>query len=381
MLCEQTLDTIRRAQPVALVPPQPVFRISLPTEVGTVFAAAWDSVRGRVVVLDPLNARVIELDTAGRVRHSFGQEGDGPADLRFTPLLRYFATNRLVLIGDTALAIADSRTVKVFDRRGNLRGRWVLDSTASNSPFDMSIALLDDTTLVAPISGRYNGAPDMNSRTLLRFLRLPWARADSTPSTWATLRHSFAALDSFTGTPPQQPYRMGYKRSWGAADGMLTFVSWNQFGVCKIDTDGSVAWAASPKVDRFPVDGDERERVLMEDFNGGTKELPFVGKTGTELYADRWPSVGPVYQDLVVSQGGDFVAWATRRAPHGRFMVDVFRANGYIGSFEPPFDGAVAALAGDIALVVDHDRQEIVAYRNDRRSRVGAVANRGRGTE
>lgn len=362
--CERALNASAPHPVATLPPPEEAWTISAPEEIGAIAGLDVDRGARRMVLFDYMNAHITELTMDGHVVRSFGQEGQGPGDLEVNPMLGGLRTNRLVLMGDSAVAVADMRYVKLFDRQGTLRRQWLMDTTSASSPFDLSLARLNDSVLLSPYSGRWHGPrSDMASRTLLQLLQLPAGTGRANPSPYLRLRNNLAVFDSLHVGSSDLPYRNAYGRSWGAAPHQLDFISWRIFGVCSAAPDGTIRALGRPAVDRYPVDAEERERVLKEDFGGGHTRLPMIGKTGTELYEGHWPALGPVYLDLVVAHDSSGAIWATRRDNTGRQIVDVYGKDGYVGSFERAFTGRVAVLFGDEAVVVDGRNLRITGYR------------------
>jgi hypothetical protein len=321
----------------------------LPASVANLAGLDWDSTNHQLIGLDPLNSQVVTLSTGGELLGNFGQAGQGPADFDFGPIAA-LRTTRLALLGDSAIAVADLRTVKLFSRSGQLKWRTVVDSIGGGSLFDLSLAVTNTAHVIASETGKMHfNSRNPGNQTALALVDLRPNAREVAQDTILTLRNSYAALDSFSGRPRPQPYRDSYHRSWGIAGNQVIFVSWKRFGICRADLAGRLLGVVRLQADRIQVDAQERERVLNEEQGGGDHELPFLHITGRAYYEGRWPEVGPVYQDIVIAHNG--LTWAIRRTAAGR-AVDAYSVAGYDGSFPIAEGVGVAMLRSDLAVML-----------------------------
>jgi hypothetical protein len=357
--CELSLDSTSPLAVRELAAPAIAWQFQLPETVGSLAGLDWDSTSGVLYGLDPLNAHIVSISKEGQVLSSFGRSGQGPGDLDFGPISR-MRTTRLILAGDSAIAIADLHDVKLFSRKGDLKWTVIVDTNGAGSPFDLGLAMSQAGEVVVSETGKMKlAATDMTTRKALDLVALQPRDSRVVQRRLLRLNNSFATLDSFARMPPKQPYRDSYRRSWGLnADG-VTFISWKRFGVCRATLDGdlsaSILLAAKP----LEIDDAERSRVLKEELGGADALQPFLNVTGKEVYEGRWPTHGPVYQDFLVDENGRAVAM--RRVQGGEQEIDVYSRTGYLGSFAPPPDYILATFGAGLLVLVRKQDSHVLA--------------------
>lgn len=338
--CEAALDTATPA-PINTVSTAEHRRELTPDLAGSITGMAYDSVSHHLLVIDHGASSVIELDQQGKTLRTFGRDGDGPGEFRFDQPGGYRG-NRLVLLGDSAFAVLDARAVKLFTRNGRFIGSAVVDSNIGGSYEDASLAYAGAAGLITTRTGRwrYDGTGDSVRQARLDLVTVQFDGKHSTQRLLGSLQNSTAA-------PGQQsegaiPYRGAYHRSWGYGAGEIVAVSFRLFGICRFDLAGHLQRADALAAKRLEMDAAERQQVLDDEQGGGHTVMPFIHVTGEEYYRGHWPDAGPLYTDIVVSPDG--TAWARRRMPHGKAVVDVYSPTaGYQGTF-PAQDRQIPAL-------------------------------------
>jgi hypothetical protein len=359
--CERSLDSASSLVVRQLAEPAIAWQFQLPETVGSLAGLDWDYKSEVLYGLDPLNAQIVSISRDGQVLSSFGRGGHGPADLDFGPISR-MRTTRLILAGDSAIAVADLHDVKMFSRKGDLEWTVIVDTNGAGSPFDLGLAMSHAGEVVVSETGKMKfAATDMTTRKALDLIALQPQGSRVVQRRLLRLNNSFATLDSFVRMPPKQPYRDSYRRSWGLdADG-VTFISWKHFGVCRATLDGhltgSTLLAATPLV----IDDAERSRVLKEELGGADARQPFLNVSGRQVYEGHWPSHGPLYQDLLVDEKGRAVAM--RRLQGGKQEIDVYSRTGYLGSFAPPPDYTLATFGAGLLILVRQQDSHVLALR------------------
>jgi hypothetical protein len=358
--CESALDTTTATPVQNLLLPDTAWQFALPDQLGTVASLDWDPDKQLLFALDPMNSKIAILTQDGHILRSFGRRGMGPSDLDFGPSRRLMT--RLALAGDSAVVVADLRSVKLFSRSGNYEWGVVVDTTGAGSAFDLNIAAARSGDVIASRTGKFRlAAQDMATRTALDLVRFVPSGRGVIQQPLVRLRNSFATLDSFVGTPPQQPYRDSYHRSWGIAGDGVTFISWQVFGLCHTSFSGRQLQVMRLDAKRIPIDDAEKRRVLQQEQGGGDKPLPFLHVTGKQLYEGKWPKAGPVYQDMLVDDRGRTVA--VRRIADGRSVVDLYSDGGYRGSFPMPVGYALGVFKSSLLILLRIEDSHVLALR------------------
>lgn len=350
--CEAQLDSVKPSS-VTIGPMKSNLRWTLdPTlPLGRVVGLAWDADRGEVLAADNSTSQVVVLDTLGRRTATIGRFGEGPGDLNLQNIDG--GTNRLALLGDGSIVVVDARHTQVFTHDGRPQARFRTDSLSTLNRFDMQLAPVGAGGFVFPITGKqHSGTTDFNDRTRLALTRVDLVDRTPTQTMLGSLRNSYVMLAPTNPFPGYQPYRAGYRRSWGGYKAGIVAVSWKHFGICYFDWTGRVVSAYSLNADRLRVDDEEKERVLKAEM-GTTGHVPFLKATAAELYADHWPTEGPFYTDLVVDDEGS--AWLLRRRQDDSQVVDVYGPAGYRSSFVAPKNHLPLVLADSLAFYFNRE--------------------------
>lgn len=331
------------------------WRINPSPPLGRVVGLAWDQTRSRIVVADNSVSEISILDTLGRRLGTIGRYGEGPGDIDLRNMDG--GTNRLTLLSDGAIAIADVRHLKVFAPNGQLKHWLKVDSGSTLDRFDMQLEATGQGELIAVRTGKQHIASlDFDERTRLTLVRVENTSRTPTMTAVGELRNSYSMLKPSDPFPGYQPYRRGYRRSWGTYSSGVVAQSWKHFGLCYFDWTGEVIAAHAVSARRIQVDAAERERVLKAEM-GGPGPVPFLHTTAEALYRDNWPKEGPLYVDVVAREDG--LVWALRWTPELGQIIDVFSLNGYLGSFAPKLGGLPVLLRGSLAFAIDPETGDL----------------------
>jgi len=158
-----------------------------------------------------------------------------------------------------------------------------------------------------------------------------------------------------------------HRRLWDSnADGIVLY-QFTGYGVCYFDADGALRAAYRRPIQGYPVDEDERRRVMTEAYGADhSRPLPFLNQSAEEVFRDRWPVVGPFYTDIVTSDAGE--TWLLRRVSSTRVRTDVFSLErGYIGTFDSYRERLPRRLFGSHGVDISEEGTDLVIYgRSDR---------------
>ena len=354
--CEDRLSSTRPSREVAYpLVLEARWRIDPDPPLGPIVGLAWDPAHSRILVADNSVSEISILDTLGRRLGTIGRYGEGPGDIDLKNVDG--GTNRLALLPNGEIAITDVRHLKVFAPDGQVLKRLRVDSSSTLDRFDMQLEATSEGDLIAVRTGKQHvGALDLDERTRLTLVRVNATSPTSTMTVLGDLKNSYSLLKPSNPFPGYQPYRRGYRRSWGAYPSGVVAESWRYFGLCYFDWTGRVIAAHAVGARRVQVDAAERKRVLMEEM-GGPGPVPFLHTTAEALYRENWPEEGPLYVDLVVRDDG--LVWALRWSPESKQIVDVFDPSGYQGSFSPRQRGLPLLLRDSLAFWADAEAGDV----------------------
>ncbi len=274
---------------------------------GIVFASIRDidaDEDGRIYVLDQRDCLVRVFDAQGRSVLSFGKKGQGPGDLQ-SPLSISSLSGHVISIFDFG-----NKKIARFDLKGasleeiDLRRAGDLfraEAEAKGAVFGVLLEIQAEGSMIQRLI-RF-APPDRSSRVLAETQK---------PTTYPAM-----------SLVPDPSYRMR-----ALPDGRFVWIYEGEYALNIVSSEGTAELRRTREYRPVKVTGQDKERLIKEEFGGKEKMPP--GRTLV------WPKLYPPLSYLEIADNGWIIVRATARGSEGTDTYDVFDGTRceFLGSFQ-----------------------------------------------